>query len=115
MKKLDLTKPVQTRSGIPVTLISTKGRELFPFIGYIGESRDISSWDENGRVDPFCVSSTDLMNVPEKKRSGEFQFAVCDDGSVLVVSSQNQFKLGGVAGKNVLAIKSVPWTEGEGL
>ena len=34
----DFTKPVQTRSGLPVTIITTEGRCNGEIIGYIGDA-----------------------------------------------------------------------------
>lgn len=49
----DFTKPVFTRSGEPVTIITAEGRSLvFPIVGYIGDARIFSMWTENGQFLP---------------------------------------------------------------
>ena len=45
---LDLTKPLQTRDGRPVTLITTQGREPWPLVGYVGSYQDIYKWEADG-------------------------------------------------------------------
>lgn len=106
----------QTRDGRPVTLITTRGRKPWPYVGYVGEERFISVWPSDGVWDQDKPGwAGNLINVPEPKRSGEVQFAVCADGTIVFAASGVPFSLKGVAGKEVLAIKRVPWTEGEGL
>ena len=63
----DFTKPVQTRNGLPVTIITTEGRGLFPIIGYMGDSNYIESWLSNGKGHKHKDSCYDLINVPEKR------------------------------------------------
>jgi hypothetical protein len=63
--KLDLSKPVQTRSGMPVTIFSTVGREPYPIIGFIGESFEPNSWMKDGTYN-HLNTAIDLVNAPTK-------------------------------------------------
>ena len=49
-KMTDFTKPVQTRSGLPVTIITTKGRGEYPVIGYVGSNKMLSMWNAQGEI-----------------------------------------------------------------
>ena len=120
MKKLDLTKPLQTLNGLPVELISMNGRSPYRLIGYIGDNCYVSSWDENGHRDRFVNESNDLINVPEKKRSGRVSIVILKDGSprILGYGIDAWSVLPGIESKeydNRIAELTVPWTEGEGL
>lgn len=67
---IDFTKPVRTKSGEPVEIITTEGRGPCPVIGYVGERYVVYQWFLDGR---FSVKQTetlvDLENIPQK-RSG---------------------------------------------
>ena len=68
MKKLDLDKPVRTRSGLKVEFLTISGRGDFPLVGYVGEGDGVDTW----RIDGSYWSSGDgdefdLVNVPERK------------------------------------------------
>lgn len=70
MKKLDLTKPVQTRSGHKVEILKTNLKGEFPVIGVVTHpdsgDEEVSYWHANGG---FLHSGTyihDLVNVPVK-------------------------------------------------
>ena len=56
---IDWNKPVQTKSGAPVTILSRAGRGPYPIIGYIAENPYLSSWP---------AEKHGLVNVPEKPR-----------------------------------------------
>lgn len=45
---INLNKPLRTRYGDPVTILSTKGRGMFPIIGYVGDDQDIKYWSKDG-------------------------------------------------------------------
>ena len=63
---LDLTKPLQTVSGRPVTLITTKGREPWPLVGYIvGMKRVTVTWKQDGAFQPIGENELDLINTPD--------------------------------------------------
>ena len=61
----DFTKPVQTRSGLPVTIITTEGRGKYPVLGYIDQDEVPFRWDENG--EHTISDAFNLINVPEKR------------------------------------------------
>lgn len=67
---IDFTKPLQTRNGLPVTLVSTEGRGRQPVMAYIGDSLEVSRFNLDGmwrNRDDREEHSLDLMNVPETK------------------------------------------------
>ena len=64
-KMTDFTKPVQTRSGLPVTIITTEGRGYYPIVGYIGDCTHPDAWPKDGISKHGYYD--DLINVPEKR------------------------------------------------
>lgn len=58
---LDFNKPLKTRGGQDVEIISTTGRGAFPIIGYRGNNTGISTWDSKGRFS-FVQNNFDLIN-----------------------------------------------------
>lgn len=68
----DPTKPVQTRDGSKVELITIKGRGNAPIIGYLGEDISLSRWGLDGTFRPELgphKCNSDLINVPEGAKS----------------------------------------------
>lgn len=67
-KPLDLSKPLQTRDGRPVTLIATTGRAPYTLIGYIGGDSFPEAWEHDGTsaATGFSNSPSSLINTPEK-------------------------------------------------
>lgn len=67
-KPLDLAKPLQTRDGRPVTLITTKGHDSYPLVGYIGGDYFPEMWEHDGTsaATSFSNGPSDLINTPEK-------------------------------------------------
>lgn len=65
---VDFDKPLQTREGVPVTLITRTGRGEYPVIGYIEPSTDIASWTAEGNYlsNNGNEHSKDLVNAPVK-------------------------------------------------
>lgn len=67
---LDRSKPVQTRDGKPVRIITwTEGSEKYPIVGFIGPARSPDVWSAEGK---FVHGQTiehqyDLVNVPPKQ------------------------------------------------
>ncbi len=66
---IDLTKPLQTRSGDPVEVITVEGRGPYPIVGYISDSAvDLACWRSDGSYScdrtkhPF-----DLINTPVQR------------------------------------------------
>lgn len=65
--KIDITRPVKTRAGEPVEIISDRGRAVselsgraYNLIGYIGNSRVTQIWTADGKYD--ARSDTPRMN-----------------------------------------------------
>lgn len=70
--KIDITKPVRTRDGNPVTLISDKGRKsmvrdgpVYNLLGFIGEGTRLYSWTAEGRFAITASSGFDLAQELE--------------------------------------------------
>lgn len=68
---IDWTKPVQTRDGTPVNILSREGRGTFPVIGYIGDATDVDTWTAEGKYRTNKSGPEDLMNVPETPKQTE--------------------------------------------
>ena len=120
---LDLTKPMCVKGGGGVEIITTNGHAPYPIVGYFTGDYTPRCWGLDGTyglekdqyeqtLDP---DEFNIINTPEPKRSGVVCFAVCDNGDVVLCNSATPYSLIGITGKNVLAIKRIPWTEGEGL
>ena len=59
--QIDFTKPVFTRTGLPVTIITTQGRGTHPVLGYTCEDDTIHSWLPCGRfTTPKSIDVYDL-------------------------------------------------------
>ena len=113
--KLDLTKPLQTRDGRNVTLITTNGRDPWPLVGYTGDDYGVPKvWDKNGNYIKEIDRSFDLMNAPEKKRSGEVWVYGRHYGPAISFHVEHKEPKDADIGK--LAFKyRISWTDGEGL
>ena len=77
---LDFTKPVQTRSGLKVTILTTEARSNWPVIGLIHEpAKDTGCvWTLKGAFRADEPSEFDLVQVPETFKR---YLPVYDDGS----------------------------------
>jgi 3-methyladenine DNA glycosylase Mpg len=62
---LDFTKPIQTRDGKPVEIITTNARGAKPVKGYIGKSEILDAWNKDG-IFGSMPSDFDLVNGPEQ-------------------------------------------------
>lgn len=62
---INFNKPLQTRDGQPVTILSTSGRDQYPVVGYIGDDVALYSWTNEGKMYADGSNSYDLQNVPE--------------------------------------------------
>lgn len=63
-KMIDFTKPLRTKSGQKVEIISSKGRfPGFPYLGYIGDDSILTFWALNGQA-AGCKYIDGLENVP---------------------------------------------------
>lgn len=73
MKKLDLTKPVQTRDGRPARILATDVRHaIYPVVAVVthpdgGEAIIVATREGHYFSDYSHPSHLDLMNVPETK------------------------------------------------
>jgi hypothetical protein len=65
---IDFTKPLQTRMGDPVQLITTEGRGQYPIIGYIADSKTPATWTKDGNKLQGVSRTEDLVNVPPAKQ-----------------------------------------------
>lgn len=78
---LDFTKPVQTRSGLKVTILATEARGRFSVIGMIHEPTidSAATWTAEGAFHSDGRSAgADLEQVPETVKT---YLPVYDDGS----------------------------------
>lgn len=77
---LDFTKPVQTRSGLKVTILTAEARSNWPVIGLIHEpAKDTGCvWTLKGAFRADEPSEFDLEQVPETVKR---YLPVYDDGS----------------------------------
>ena len=63
---LDLSKPVQTKGGLPVRILCTDGPSLnSPVVGFVGNNVHTTSWTKGGRWSSSTAKGCmDLVNVP---------------------------------------------------
>ena len=101
----DFAKPVQTRSGVPVELVTTEGRYPYPLVGYIDADHIVSYWSCDGlfqgRKDNHDY---DLINVPEKRVVYIYFYKS---------SNQSIFALGHECSAELIAKRRVEYTEGQ--
>lgn len=110
MKPLDLTKPLQTRDGQPVTILTTERPDsLHPVVGMTNAGL-ILTYTTQGKV-YSCgrEHELDLMNVPEKRT---FWFNIYEDRQT---RHPNRDHADYYACYGRLACVEVTYTEGEGL
>lgn len=90
---VDLTKPVQTRDGHTVQLLTTEGRGKFPVIGYIGDSVRIIAWDKGGRMSTASVEEhpLDLVQTPPPVKVGYLN--IYEPSSYLFTSREDADRL----------------------
>jgi len=69
---IDITKPVMTRDGTPVEIISDKGREPYTLVGYIGNGRELDEWAADGAYLPGTKSNNDLENYKPEPQPEEW-------------------------------------------
>ena len=100
----------QTRDGRSVMLISIKARTRLPLVGYVGDEEFPKVWRKDGTLYDGVVSSLDLINIPEPKRSGEVWVFGKRLGDAVTFGVSGCAPVG-----DVVFQKTVPWTEGEGL
>jgi hypothetical protein len=70
---IDITKPIRTRDGTTVDIVSDKGRDVFPLLGYIGTSRELDKWTLDGKYyGPNSTSYSDLENYKPEPQPEEW-------------------------------------------
>lgn len=87
MKTIDITKPVKTRGGLPVTIISDKGRGDCPLVGYVGDSKSLVTWARDGTYLPGCGSNMNLV------QESEVWANVYADGTIVAYHSKEYAKM----------------------
>jgi hypothetical protein len=65
MSKIDITKPVETLDGEPVTLLSTNARGDFPLLGYRGAREYLTQWTAEGNF--FLSEAHPELNLRNAK------------------------------------------------
>jgi hypothetical protein len=65
--KVDFSKPVQTRDGRPVKLVTTSGRGDYPVVGYVDKNDTLTLWTAEGKLLAGYEGRLDLINVPVKR------------------------------------------------
>lgn len=112
---LDLTKPVQTKDGQAVTILSQEAQGPFSIVGLLGGY--VYQWDKEGRR---CgsTSKADLVNVPPKPRvmTAEMLLYQTAAGKIIVtVLLPGGDLMGAGAQARILGRKTITITEGEGM
>jgi hypothetical protein len=55
--KIDTTKPLKTRAGTPVAILTGSARsESYPIVGYIGDCTGLETWTAEGKI--HCGNNT---------------------------------------------------------
>ena len=68
-KQFDPTKPVQTVSGEPVTILTHEREGQFPIVALVGAAQDVVTYTSNGWYYlTGAPSGKDLVNVPQKHK-----------------------------------------------
>jgi len=111
MPAIDFTKPLQTRDGHTVEIISTSARGPASILGYIGKSERIHRWEPSGKFDSSNIDhhSLDLMNVPPAKHVRYVN--IYGDGQAHVHTSSDTANNQAVGGR--IACVKIEYTEGQ--
>lgn len=64
---LDTTKPIETKSGQSVVLLTTEGRAPRVLVGYMGDSPYPHTWFRDGSYYENVESNSDLVNVKTER------------------------------------------------
>lgn len=89
---IDWTKPVQTKKGVPVTVLTTEARHsVYKVMAYVGEEDWISSFMVDGRY-TYAQDGhpKDLENIPEPKKEYVMYINVYPDGKTFVHESREK-------------------------
>lgn len=131
---LDLTKPMQTKGGGVLEIITTTGHMPYPIVGYFHGDLRPRCWTLDGAYSPTTgihdmdryelqllksdPTRFNLINTPEPKRKGEVWVWIVEDkdGFVTPVAVKNA-GIGLAPGSRIITgpLGPYPWTEGEGL
>jgi hypothetical protein len=112
---LDLTKPVTTRDGQPVTILKTdlKTTTGYTILGYATAkdgTQTVRVWDPQGRVSYGRETNHDLVNVPSVIKGW---INIYNDGDCLLHSSKETADRLGASSR--IACIYVEFEEGQGL
>lgn len=113
---VDFTKPLQTRDGRSVTLVTTEGRGEYPVIGYIDGNDHVQVFTASGKYYSYgSESDSDLQNVPKKPVEVVKYFNLYDNGDI-GVGQDSRAEADSVAarnGKQRIGVKKLVLTEGQ--
>ena len=107
---IDYTKPVQTVSGEPVEIITTKGRGDYPVIAYLGKDSRPFMWTANGMPPDWSYAHYALINTREKPKTIVRWLKAYAEGSVIMFESKEEADDDGF--NDCIACKRVEFTEG---
>lgn len=113
---LDRTKPIQTRDGRPVRIITwTEGSKLYPIVGFVGDENVPESWTAEGE---FIVGQTyeggnDLVNVPPKQTVTWHRCSTVNGGYVGGTYDSSETARDGVFAYTLVGLVKVTWEDGK--
>ena len=110
----DPTKPVQTRDGRKVELITTKGREPWVLVGYIDDGAQVVEWLKDGRRIQSQDIGMDLINVPETAEVMDFWVNVYNGNVGSAWNTKYDADRAAGRGNERKTCIHVRWTEGKG-
>lgn len=111
MKPLDLSKPVQTRDGQPVTIFTTeRPNSPYPVVGMTNEGTILTYTAQGKSYSDSREHALDLMNVPERRT---IWLNIYENRPPREYSSRDQANFFADPGR--IACVEVTYTEGEGL
>ena len=112
MTNLNYTKPVQTVSGDPVEIITTKGRGDYPVVGYRQDAAFPDTWTLKGEIDEGNSDiDYNLINVPQDSKIIVRWFNVYSNSYVEDFSTKGDADINAM--KTRIACKRIEFTEGE--
>ena len=109
---IDINKKYRTRDGRPVELITTRGRDKWPVMGYIGDEDQVSLWSIDGSNNSY--SRLNVFDLVEAKPKRVLSLNVYPDDEVYAHGSREDAE-GGNADDSRIACLKIEFEEGEGL
>jgi len=109
---LNLSKPVETRDGRAVKLITVSGHDPWPVVGYIEDHDKPQCWTISGKFTLGLVCNTDLVNVEVKH---VYWVNLYPDGFGYAHSSRKQADVARAVYEDCIACVKIEVKEGEGL